>query len=55
MGEPKTCAKIIAKALSTSSPRSRYLVGVDARLMSVAADLTPTVIKDRVMRLAQGL
>ncbi len=55
MGEPKTCAKVIAKALSTSSPRSRYLVGVDARLMSVVADLTPTMIKDRVMRLAQGL
>ncbi len=55
MGEPSTCAKVIAKALSTSSPRSRYLVGVDARLLSVAAEVTPTMIKDRVMRLAQGL
>ncbi len=55
MGEPSTCAKVIAKALETSSPRSRYLVGVDARLLSLAADVTPTPIMDRIMRLAQGL
>lgn len=55
MGEPETCAKVIAKALSSSTPRSRYLVGVDARLMSLAADVTPTPVMDRIMRLAQGL
>jgi NAD(P)-dependent dehydrogenase (short-subunit alcohol dehydrogenase family) len=55
MGEPATCAKVIAKALTVPAPRSRYLVGVDARLLSLAADVTPTSIKDRVMRLAQGL
>ncbi len=55
MGEPATCAKVVAKALSVSSPRSRYLVGVDARLISAASDIVPTSVMDRVMRLAQGL
>ena len=55
MGDPATCAKVIARALSTPIPRPRYLVGTDARLLAAAADLTPTVVMDRVMRLFQGL
>ena len=55
MGDPATCARVIAKALTATAPRSRYLVGADARLLALASDLTPTVVRDRVIRLAQGL
>ena len=55
MGDPHDCAKVVARALTSPVPRSRYLVGTDARLLAAASDLTPTVIRDRVMRLAQGL
>src|SRR5213078_4130708 len=30
MGEPQQCAKVIVNALSSSRPRARYLVGIDA-------------------------
>lgn len=55
MGEPASCAKAIARALETSNPRARYLVGTDAKLMAAADQWTPTIVKDRVMRIAQGL
>lgn len=55
MGEPEQCASVIAKALTTSVPRARYLVGLDARLAAAASDLTPTAVRDRVLRLAQRL
>jgi NAD(P)-dependent dehydrogenase (short-subunit alcohol dehydrogenase family) len=55
MGDPADCAKVVARALTTPLPRPRYLVGTDARLLALAADLTPTVVRDRIMRLAQGL
>jgi NAD(P)-dependent dehydrogenase (short-subunit alcohol dehydrogenase family) len=55
MGDPATCARVVSRALTTPAPRSRYLVGADARLLATASDLTPTVVKDRVIRLAQRL
>ena len=55
MGDPADCAKVIARALTTPVPRPRYLVGTDAKLLAMASDLTPTMVRDRVMRLAQGL
>lgn len=55
MGEPASCAKVIAKALQTPLPRARYLVGADARVMAAASQLTPTMVKDRILRIAQGL
>jgi len=55
MGEPASCAKVIGRALQTPVPRPRYLVGADAKLASVADTLTPSMIKDRVLRIAQGL
>ncbi len=55
MGDPATCAKVVGRALSSPLPRSRYLVGADARILATVGDLTPTVVMDRVMRLAQGL
>jgi NAD(P)-dependent dehydrogenase (short-subunit alcohol dehydrogenase family) len=55
MGEPASCAKVIGRALRTPVPRPRYLVGTDAKLASVADALTPSMVKDRVLRIAQGL
>ena len=55
MGSPEGCAKVIADALTTSSPRSRYLVGIDAQALLLAQRLTPTFVKDRVVRYTLGL
>jgi NAD(P)-dependent dehydrogenase (short-subunit alcohol dehydrogenase family) len=55
MGNPQQCAKVIASALESRSPRARYLVGLDAQAMNLADSLTPTAIKDRVMRLGLGI
>jgi NAD(P)-dependent dehydrogenase (short-subunit alcohol dehydrogenase family) len=55
MGQPSSCAKVIARALSTPVPRPRYLVGTDAKLAAAADQLTPSMVKDRVLRIAQGL
>ncbi len=55
MGAPEACAKVIAGAISSRRPRSRYLVGLDAQGLLVAQRLTPTFVKDRVIRLGLGL
>lgn len=55
MGSPAGCAKVIANALTTSLPRNRYLVGIDAQAMLLAQRLTPTFVKDRVVRFGLGL
>ncbi|MEA2645719.1 MAG: hypothetical protein QOE92_802 [Chloroflexota bacterium] len=55
MGEPETVAKVIAGAVESSRPRTRYLVGYDAMMLAAMDRLTPTVIKDRVSRLTLGL
>ena len=55
MGNPEACAKVIATALTTRFPRSRYLVGLDAQALSVADSFTPTFLKDRFIRFGLGL
>jgi NAD(P)-dependent dehydrogenase (short-subunit alcohol dehydrogenase family) len=55
MGEPEQCAKVIGHALSTSRPRARYLVGIDAQALALTERLVPTAIKDRVLRVVMGL
>jgi NAD(P)-dependent dehydrogenase (short-subunit alcohol dehydrogenase family) len=55
MGNPEACAKVIATALTTRLPRSRYLVGLDAQAMSLADTFTPTFLKDRFIRLGLGI
>ena len=55
MGEPHQCAKVIGRALSSRHPRARYLVGVDAMALAATSRLTPTAVKDRVIRLTLGL
>ncbi|MCU1370460.1 MAG: putative oxidoreductase [Ilumatobacteraceae bacterium] len=55
MGSPAGCAKVIGGALTSSMPRARYLVGIDAQAILLAQRLTPTLVKDRVVRFALGL
>ena len=55
MGEPAQVGRVIAGAVASSRPRTRYVVGYDAQAATVADRLTPTLVKDRVMRLVLGL
>jgi NAD(P)-dependent dehydrogenase (short-subunit alcohol dehydrogenase family) len=55
MGDPSQCAKVIATALTTRLPRARYMVGADARALLLADTLTPTPVKDFVLRLGLRL
>lgn len=55
MGNPEQCARVIAGAVAARLPRARYLVGLDAQLLSVANRFTPTFVRDRVLRLGLGL
>jgi len=55
MGQPQQCAKVIGRALSARHPRARYLLGVDAMTLAATSRLTPTAVKDRVIRLTLGL
>jgi NAD(P)-dependent dehydrogenase (short-subunit alcohol dehydrogenase family) len=55
MGDPGQCARVIAGALTSRSPRARYLVGIDAQVLHLAETFTPTVVKDRVVRLFLGI
>jgi NAD(P)-dependent dehydrogenase (short-subunit alcohol dehydrogenase family) len=55
MGDPQACARVICTALTARSPRSRYLVGLDAQAILLAERFTPTFVKDRVLRMGLGL
>lgn len=55
MGDPATCARVVERALTSPWPRARYLVGADARLLAAADQVTPTAVRDRIIRFAQGL
>ena len=55
MGEPEQCARVIVRAVAARSPRARYVVGYDAQMLALAQRVTPTALKDRVLRLTLGL
>jgi NAD(P)-dependent dehydrogenase (short-subunit alcohol dehydrogenase family) len=55
MGSPEQCAAVIAGALTTRLPRDRYLVGLDAQAIRLGDRLTPTLVRDRVLRAVLGL
>ncbi len=55
MGQPAACARVIAGALQSRSPRARYLVGPDAYLLTGLSQVTPTTVLDRVTRMLMGL
>ncbi|MGO8872855.1 MAG: SDR family NAD(P)-dependent oxidoreductase [Acidimicrobiales bacterium] len=55
MGEPEGVAKAVGKALTVRSPRARYLVGHDAKIIAATNPLIPTELRDRITRLITGL
>ena len=55
MGHPVQCAKTIGTALTTRWPRARYLVGYDAQALALWSSLTPTEVKDHIVRLVMSL
>ncbi|MCU0267643.1 MAG: SDR family NAD(P)-dependent oxidoreductase [Acidimicrobiales bacterium] len=55
MGEPDGAAKMIVGALTTRSPRARYLAGNDAWVIALVDRVALTSVKDRLTRLTLGL
>jgi short-subunit dehydrogenase len=55
MGDPDQCAKVIVSALTSRIPRTRYLVGYDAQALALWDSLTPTQVKDRIVRIVMSL
>lgn len=55
MLEPDRVGRVIASAVGTRWPRSRYLIGADAKAYAVVDAFTPTGLKDRVARFTLGL
>lgn len=55
MGQPEQVAKVIGRVLSSPAPRARYLVGLDAQAMRLSDRLTPTPLKDFVLRTGLGI
>jgi NAD(P)-dependent dehydrogenase (short-subunit alcohol dehydrogenase family) len=52
--EPSDVAEVIGKALTSSRPRARYLVGSDAKQRAVMAKLLPARVMDRLIGRALG-
>jgi hypothetical protein len=42
-------------ALVARVPRSRYVVGIDAQINAITNPVTPTLVRDAVMRMLYGL
>ncbi|MBV8196117.1 MAG: SDR family NAD(P)-dependent oxidoreductase [Candidatus Dormibacteraeota bacterium] len=55
MGDPAQAARVIAGAVTSSRPRSRYLIGYDAQLARVYGRVVPEPIRDRIYRMTLGL
>lgn len=52
---PEKVAKVVEHALSARRPRSRYLVGLDAKVQARLKPLIPTPVFDRIVARAMGL
>jgi NAD(P)-dependent dehydrogenase (short-subunit alcohol dehydrogenase family) len=52
--EPSEVAEVIGRALTSSRPRARYLVGNDAKQRAVVAKLLPARVMDRLISRALG-
>lgn len=46
---PEAVAKVVVRALRARRPKTRYLVGTDARLQKAAARLVPDRLRDRAL------
>src|SRR5215469_17516185 len=55
MGDPNAVARTIAGAMTSRSPRPRYLVGYDARAIAFWDAVLPTEVKDRLARISLRL
>lgn len=55
MGSPERVASIIARAMTSRVVRARYMVGIDAYALSALQRMTPTPIKDRLIRMGLGI
>jgi NAD(P)-dependent dehydrogenase (short-subunit alcohol dehydrogenase family) len=55
MGDPIDVARVIASVMTAKSPKSRYLVGYDARAIDIYSKLLPTEVRDRLARFTLGL
>lgn len=55
MGDPIDVARVIASVMTAKSPKSRYLVGYDARAIDIYSKVLPTEVRDRLARLTLGL
>ncbi len=55
MGDPSDVASVIVRAMTTRTPRERYLVGLDALAATALRRVTPTPVWDRAARLGLGL
>lgn len=55
MGDPRAVAKVIGRALSSRTPRQRYLVGIDAQAIALWQNVVPGGVRDRLYRLGLGL
>ncbi len=52
---PEKVAKAIEHALTASRPRSRYLIGIDAKVQARIRPLIPTPVWDRIVAHTMGL
>jgi NAD(P)-dependent dehydrogenase (short-subunit alcohol dehydrogenase family) len=52
---PEKVAKVVAHALTARRPRTRYLVGADARAMATLGKLLPDRLRDRLVARATGI
>jgi NAD(P)-dependent dehydrogenase (short-subunit alcohol dehydrogenase family) len=52
---PEKVARVVERALSATHPRSRYPVGLDAKLQVRIKPLIPTPVFDRIVRRATGI
>jgi NAD(P)-dependent dehydrogenase (short-subunit alcohol dehydrogenase family) len=55
MGDPIDVGRVIASVMTVKKPKSRYLVGYDARAIDIYSKLLPTEVRDRLARLTLGL
>lgn len=51
----ETVASSVVGALVARVPRARYVVGVDAQINALTNPITPTLVRDAVMRMLYGL
>jgi NAD(P)-dependent dehydrogenase (short-subunit alcohol dehydrogenase family) len=52
---PEKVAKVVAHALTARRPRTRYLVGADARTMAALKRVLPDRVRDRLVARATGI